>query len=146
MKKLIVATALVAITSMASAVEMGVSAVRDMTLDKDGVRVTASVGKLAGFTPQLSFTQMSGSYDRWAVGGQYALGKVGPLALAATASGVYHNAMNGTDGYGVTAGLKASYALNKGVDLVAGVERFMGQDRISASNATTTSIGLNVKF
>jgi hypothetical protein len=146
MKKLLIATTLVAIASMATAAEVGMSSVRDIGLDKNGVRVTASVGTLVGFTPQVSFTQLNGSYDRWAVGGQYALAKVGPVAFAATASGVYHDSLVGSDGYGVTGGLKATYALSKNVDVVAGVERFIGQDSVSASNATVTSFGLNLKF
>lgn len=146
MKKLLIATALVAVTSMAAAAEVGMSSVRDIGLDKNGVRVTATVGSVAGFRPQLSFTQVNGSYDRWAVGGQYTLAKVGPVAFATVATGVYHDAAVGSDGYGLTAGLKATYALSKTVDVVAGVERFVGQDSISASNATTTSFGLNLKF
>ena len=146
MKKLVISTILATIGLTASAVEIGVSSVRDSGLEKNGVRITTSVGALARFTPQVTFTQLNGSYDRWAVGGQYTLPKIGSVALSATAAGVYHNPVVGSDGYGVTGGVRATYALNKNADVFAGVERFFGQDRVSASNANTASFGLNVKF
>jgi hypothetical protein len=146
MKKLVIATMLATVGLMASATEVGVAGIHDIAANKDGVRVTASVGSVAGFTPQLSVSRVDTVYTRYAVGTQYTITKVGPVALAATASGVYQDTIGGTTGYGATAGLKASVALNKGVDLVVGAERFMGQDRISASNGTVTSVGLNVKF
>lgn len=146
MKKMIIAAILVGATFAASAVEVGVSAVRDGTADKNGARVTASVGSIAGFTPQLSATHIDGVYTRYGIGGQYALTKVGPVALAATASVVYQDSNAKANGYGVTAGLKATLPLTKRIDLVAGVERFAGQHSIVGSNSTVSSLGLNVKF
>lgn len=131
---------------MASAAEVGVAGIHDIAANKDGVRVTASVGSVAGFTPQLSVSRVDTAYTRYAVGTQYAITKVGPVALSAGVAGVYQDTIGGTTGYGATAGLKATVALNKSIDLVAGAERFAGQDRISASNGTVTSVGLNVKF
>lgn len=143
---MIIATILVGATFAASAVEVGVSAVRDGTIDKTGLRVTANVGSIAGFTPQLSATRIDGAYTRFGAGGEYALAKVGPVALAATAAVVYQDSNVKVDGYGVTAGLKATLPLTKHIDLVAGVERFAGQHRIASSNSTVSSLGLNVKF
>ncbi len=145
MKKLVIATMLATVGLMASAAEVGVSGIRDIAANKDGVSVTASVGSFAGFTPQLSVSRVDTLYTRYAVGTQYAITKVGPVALAATAAGVYQDSTGGNDGYGVTAGLKATVALNKGVDVVVGAGRFAGQDSINA-NGNVTSIGLNVKF
>jgi hypothetical protein len=145
MKKFVIATMLATIGLMASATEVGLSGIHDITGNKDGVRVTASVGSVAGFTPQLSVSRVNTLYTRYAVGTQYAITKVGPVALAATASGVYQDTIDAPNGYGVTAGLKATVALNKSVDLIVGAERFAGQDRIN-SNGTVTSVGLNVKF
>lgn len=130
---------------MASATEVGVSGIRDIAANKDGVSVTASVGSFAGFTPQLSATRIDTLYTRYAVGTQYAITKVGPVALAAAISGVYQDTVSGNDGFGATAGLKATVALNKSVDVVVGAGRFVGQDSL-ASNGNVTSIGLNVKF
>lgn len=146
MKKIIIASALVAITTIASAVEVGVSSVRDSGLDKNGVRVTASVGPVAGFMPQLSLTRVDGAYNRYAAGGEYAVTKVGPVAVAATGTLVYQDTNTGADGYGATLGLKATLPLTKTISVVAVVERFAGQERVSASNATSSSLGLTVKF
>jgi len=146
MKKLVIATMLATVGLMASAAEVGVSGIRDITANKDGVSVTASVGSFAGFTPQLSVSRIDTVYTRYAVGTQYAITKVGPVALAVTASGVYQDSANGNDGFGVTAGVKAAVALNKNIDVVVGAGRFVGQDSINGSNGNVTSVGLNVKF
>lgn len=145
MKKLVIATMLATVGLMASATEVGVSGIRDIAANKDGVSVTASVGSFAGFTPQLSVSRVDTVYTRYAVGTQYAITKVGPVALSAGVAGVYQDSVSGNDGYGATVGLKATVALNKAVDVVVGAGRFFGQDSINA-NGNLTSIGLNVKF
>lgn len=146
MKKLVIATMLATVGLMASATEVGVSGIRDITANKDGVSVTASVGSFAGFTPQLSVSRVDTVYTRYAVGTEYAITKVGPVALAATVSGVYQDSISGTDGYGITGGLKATVAVTKAIDVVVGAGRFAGQDSINGSNGNVTSVGLNVKF
>jgi len=88
MKKIaIAALALAAIT--ASATEIAVSEVRDFGLKSNGVRVTAPLGSIAGFTPQLSVTEINKQYIRFGVGGEYALTTVGPVAVALTGTGLY---------------------------------------------------------
>ena len=146
MKKIIIAAALTTIATISSASEVGISAVRDYASHKDGMRVSASLGQIAGFTPQLSYTSIDKAYDRYAIGGQYTLTSVGPVALAVTGAGVYQNPVKGVNGYGITGGLKATVSLTKNVELVANAERFAGQNRISASNGTVTSLGANIKF
>ena len=50
------------------------------------------------------------------------------------------------DGYGFTVGGKATMPVTKNVNVVASLERFTGQSRISNSDGNTASLGLNVKF
>lgn len=146
MKKMIIATMLATAVIAASATEVGLMAVGDNNLDKNGVRVTASVGAVAGFTPQFSVTRIDNSYTRFAVGGEYNVIKVGAVSASVTAAAVYQDTNSAASGYGVTAGLKGTGSLTKNVDLVVGIERFAGQDRINSFNGTVTSVGLNVKF
>lgn len=145
MKKLVIATMLATVGFMASATEVGLAAVHDIATGKDGARVTASVGSVAGFTPQLSVSRIDNVYTRYAIGNQYAITKVGLVALSANAAAVYQDSIGRVNGYGLTAGVKATVAITKGVDLFVGAERFAGQDRVN-SNGTVTSVGLNAKF
>lgn len=143
MKKLVIAT-LATLALAASAAEVTVSTVRDYTgSDTTGYRVGTTVAGLG-----LSATHIDNRYNRFAVGKDFQLAKVGPVALSAGGSGVYQstNTVGGVDGYGLTVGTKATVALGKSVDLVAGVERFYGQDRIKQFNGNVGTVGLNVKF
>jgi hypothetical protein len=142
MKKLLTALAVVAAVGTASAVEVGVSAVRDYNVDKDGTRVTATVGKAT-----VSATSINDVYNRYAVGTGVDLFTVGLVKVGATGAVVYQDTSGaGQDGYGVTAGLKASVPLAKNVDLTAGVERFVGQSRLNDFNGTVGTVGVAVRF
>lgn len=142
MKKFLTALAFVAAAGAVSAAEVGVSAVRDYNLDKDGVRVTATLGKLTA-----SATSVDYKYNRYAVGTGVDLGSIGPVKVGATVAGVYQDtSVSGVDGYGVTGGLKAVLPITKTVELAAGVERFVGQERIRQYNGTVGSIGLVARF
>lgn len=143
MKKIVIA-ALAVVSIAASAAEVSVSAVRDYTgTDTNGYRVATQVAGLG-----LSATHIDNKYNRFAVGKDFQLAKLGPVALSAGAAGVYQstNTVGGVDGYGLTVGGKASFAVTKSVDVVAGVERFYGQDRIKQFNGNVGTVGLNVKF
>jgi hypothetical protein len=146
MKKLFAATALVMATLSASAMEVGVSAVRDSNLNADGVRVTVAAGSIGSIKPILSITHLNNQYNRYAVGSEYVLTKLGPVAVGATAALAYQDNTASVAGYGLALGAKATLPLAKNVDAVLSTERFAGQDRIGNSNGMVTALGLNVKF
>jgi outer membrane receptor for ferrienterochelin and colicin len=146
MKKLIIGGILAATVGVASAVEVGVGAVYDGKSEQYGTRVSVSGPSFGIVTPKASATYITNSYTRFAVGADVNLVQVASVKLGATASGVYQNSHNDVDGYGVTAGLKATYDITKNIALTGGVERFYGQDRIKAYNGTTTSLSVSYKF
>lgn len=146
MKKLFAATALVMATLSASAMEVGVSTVRDSNLNANGVRVTVAAASVANIKPVLSITHVNDQYNRYAVGSEFALVKMGPVAVGATTALAYQDNTATVAGYGLTAGVKATLPIAKNVDAVLATERFAGQDRIGNSNGTVTALGLNVKF
>lgn len=146
MKKTLIALALALAVSASMAVEVGVAAVHDYSLTSTGVRVTAAVAPVRGFTPQASVTRLGGEYTRYAVGAKYALGQVGPVAFNAHAATVYQDTAAGPNGFGLTAGLTASVPVTKNVSLEVGVERFGGQDRIANRDGNVVTVGLNAKF
>ncbi len=143
MKKMTIAAAFALSVLTATAADVSVSGVRDMTSEQHGYRVTVAL-PIATF----SATKVEGNYVRWAVGHNFPLTSVGPVALSATLAGVYHNTQKSSseDGYGFTVGGKATMPVAKNVNVVASLERFTGQSRISNSDGNTASLGLNVKF
>ena len=146
MKKFLTALALFAFGSMAMAADVGVSAVRDSNLDQNGARVTLTTGKVLGVTPQLSVTNVDG-YTRYAAGAEAGLFAVGPVKVSAAGAAVYQNTAGaGTNGYGLTAGVKAVLPLTKNIDATAGVERFYGQDRINGFNGSVATVGIVARF
>lgn len=145
MKTLLIAASFAALTS-AHAADATLSATRDYNSDKNGVKLELSAGQLLGVKPVLGVTHFDGAMNRYSVGTSVDLLKVKSLSVAATASGVYQDSNRGSDGFGATLGVKASMPVSKSVTLVAGAERFWGQDRVSASNGTVGSVGLSVKF
>lgn len=142
MKKLVIAAAAVLSLSVFAA-DFSVDQVRDYSVAKDGVRVGTQVMGI-----NVAATHIGDEYNRVSVGKDFQLAKVGPVALSAGAAAVYQKTeVAGTDnGYGLTVGAKATYAVTKSVDAVIGTERFYGQNRISGFNGNTGLIGVNVKF
>jgi hypothetical protein len=144
MKKTIIAS-LLAITGTAFAADVSVSAVHDYTNGNEGFRVGTSVSGLS-----LTATQIENKYNRYAVGKDFSITKIGPVELIAGAAVNYQdtvpNTVRNKDGYGLTVGAKAVLPVTKNVDLIASAEHFAGQSRISKSEGNVGSIGLKVKF
>ena len=132
---------MLAITTAAFAGDFSVSGVYDYTAKEQGFRVGTSVAGLS-----LTATHIDNQYNRYAVGKDVELTKLGPVALSAGASVSYQDTINGVNGYGISVGAKATLPITKQIDLVASTERFAGQERVSQFNGNTGSIGLKVKF
>ena len=146
MKKLVFGSVL-ALGAMVSAIaaDVAVSAVHDYQSKNEGVRLETTVP----FGLTASVTHIRDTANRVAIGKDFALTNVGPVALGASVAGVYQNTdgkAGGVNGYGMTVGAKASYQFNKAVSAVVGVERFIGQDRVDQFNGNLVTAGLNVKF
>lgn len=141
MNKLILATAISLSALTATAADVSVSTVRDFSTDRNGVRVTTGV---AGFNA--GYTHVTDSYNRFSLGKEMQLVKLGKASVAATGTAVYQNSTNNANGYGLIAGVKAAYPLTKDLELVAGIERFIGQKRVNSYNGNTTVVGVNIKF
>lgn len=146
MKKIVIAAGLMTAVGIASAAEVAVSGAYDYNAEKWGTRVTATFGSGA-LKPQASVTYVQNLYTRYGLGAELGLAKVGPVKLGATAAGVYQaTAFGGDNGYGVTAGLKATVDVTKQLSVVGTVERFYGQERIKAYDGTVASVGVSYKF
>lgn len=129
-----------------NAAEISASYIHDSKAEKNGVRVELPARSVLGVKPVLGITHVNDAYTRYSVGADFQVAKVGPVALSAAASTLFQDTRVGENGFALTVGAKASVPLNKSVDLVARVDRFVGQDRVSNLNGTVGSVGLAVKF
>lgn len=147
MKKLAIVASLLFAGSV-SAAELSASYVRDSNVDREGFRLEMSAGKLLGVKPTFGVTHVYDNYTRYSVGGDIAVTKVGPVAVALSGATLFQDTRTktGVNGFGLTVGAKASVSLDKSADLVARVDRFVGQSRVNEFNGTTASIGVAVKF
>lgn len=146
--KMISVVAAMMFAASVNAAELTASYVHDSKAEKNGVRVELPVGSVFGVKPVLGVTHVNDVYTRYSVGADFQVAKVGPVALSASGSTLFQDTLTktGKNGYALTVGAKASVPLNKSVDLVARVDRFYGQDRVSDLNGTIGSVGLAVKF
>ena len=139
MKKLI-SIALISFAGVASAGEVTASYLTDS--GRDGYALSTSVKGIS-----LAAAHVDRVYDRFSVGKLFDIAKVGPVQLAAGGAGVYQNTLAGNDnGYGLSAQATATATVNKNVDVVAGVQKFWGQDRVSTQNGNSATVGIKVKF
>ena len=140
MKKAIIAS-LLAVSASAFAGDVTISAVRDYNVERNGFQIGTNVKGLT-----VTATHIDQGYNRYAVGKDFELTKVGPVALSAGGSVSYQDTFNSVGGYGLSLGAKATMPITKTMDLVASVERTAGQERISQFNGNTGAIGVKVKF
>lgn len=147
MKKLIIAIASFAFASFATAFEVDIATAHDFKAKADGVRVATQLGTF--IVPiTASYTTIDKKYNRYAVGAEYGVTKIGPVALAVTGSIVYQDTYlsSSKDGYGLTVGAIATLPVAKNISLFASTEVFAGQKRVNALNGNTGTIGITAKF
>jgi hypothetical protein len=147
MKKLIIAIAVFAFASFASAIELDVAKAHDYKSNADGLRVAAQASTF-GVPLTASYTTINSKYNRYAVGTEYGVAKLGPVSFAVYGGLVYQDTYHSAkaDGYGLTAGATATLPLVKNVSLFASTEVFTGQKRVNAFNGNTGTIGRTAKF
>lgn len=134
--------------SMASAVELGINASRDMAnTDRTGYGVTVGqkfdkVGITAGFDRYTTGTDL----DKYSVVGSYDVAKFGGVTVAAKAGGAYLNQKTGNDGYAWLVGAGVEYPVTKQVSLTADYRYQIGQSRVSSLDGSTISAGMKFSF
>lgn len=146
MKKIVIGSVLALAAAVSFAGDVTVSAVSDRNSTQEGVRIETALPVVPGGL-KASVTHVNETYNRVAVGKDFAVASIGPVNLKATVAGVYQNTLAaGQNGYGLTVGAGANYAVTKNVGLNVGIERFYGQDRIQGFDGNVATVGLTVKF
>lgn len=150
MKKIAIASIIALAATAASALELGVSAVRDYSGNPDrngaGLRLTqryGAVGLTAGFD---RFTKGANDQNRYSVVAGYDVAKVGAFTLTPKVGVAYLQNQVGENGYAMTVGAGVSTPLTKSVSLGLDVAHQKGQNRVKASDGNTVAVGLTYKF
>ena len=147
--KLTLVAALLAVSSIASAVEIGINAGRsfsDTDRNSTGITVgkkTGPVGIEAGFDAFRTGTDQ----NRWSLIGSYDVTKVAGATVAVKAGGAWlDNKGTTSDGYTALVGAGASYPLNKQLALTADYKYQIGQKRVDQFNGSNVTAGLKYSF
>lgn len=149
MKKLVVVTALALAATAASALEIGVTAVRDYsTTNRNAVGVTLghNYGNVGVDVGLASTTVGDNNQSRVSLVGSYDAFKIGNVTVAATAGVAYLDNQNGPDGYATTLGFGTKYPLTKTLSLTADVSRQYGQTRVDQFNGNRVAFGFKQTF
>jgi opacity protein-like surface antigen len=151
MKKIALATVLALVTSVASAVEIGVTANRDYSQDQDrnGFGITIGqkydkVGVTAGFE---RYTKNANDLDRFSLVGGYDVAKIGNLTFTPKIGVAYLNPQTTQNGWQASVGAGVSYAVTKNVALTADY-RYQSrlQTRVENFDGNVISGGVKVSF
>lgn len=150
MKKIAIASLIALAAVAASAMEVGVSAVRDYAGEPNrsgaGLSLTqryGAVGVTAGFE---RFTKGTNDQDRYSLVAGYDVAKIGPVTVTPKVGAAYLSNQVGENGYAMTVGVGASVPVTKKVSLGVDVARQYGQDRVEQFNGNRVTVGLNYKF
>lgn len=147
--KLAFATALLAVTSIASAVEVGINAGRSFAgTDRNSTGITigqktGSVGLEAGFDAFRNGTDQ----NRWSLIGSYDVTKIAGATVAVKAGGAWLDNQGSTsDGFAGLVGAGVSYPLTKQLALTADYKYQVGQKRVNQFDGGNIAAGLKFSF
>lgn len=150
MKKFAIASIITLAATAASALELGVTATRDYSgsTDRNGAGITlgnkyGAVGVTAGFERT---TKGANDQDRYSLVAGYDVAKAGPLTITPKVGVAYLNNQTGSDGYAMTAGVGASFAVTKKLSIGVDYARQYGQDRVQQFDGDRVTVGAKVSF
>ena len=148
MHKILTALVFLAVSTTASAFDLGVSATRDYAnANRTALGLTVSqkfgyVGVEGGFE---RFNQ-NNDQDRWSLLGTFDVAKISRATVTAKAGAAYLNNQTGADGYAWVAGVGASMPLTKRLAATVDYRLQRGQDRVQSFDGNTIGAGLKYTF
>ena len=151
MKKTLIASILAFAAISASAIEVGVNTgreYRDGLVNEStyGLTVGQHFGKMSATVGYDRVLFPANAQNRWSLVGGYDFAKLGPVTFTGKLGGAYLDNATGTDGYALTVGVGANYALTKNWAVTADLRRQYGQDRVRSFDGTTATAGLKYTF
>jgi len=150
MKKLAIASLLALAAVSASAIEVGVTAVGQTSLNPDRYGYGVTIGENFGeynLTAGVSrFYRESNDQNRFSLVASKDVFKVGPVSLNGRVGYAWLNNNTGSDGSALTVGAGASVPVAKNVTAGLSVDRQYGQTRVDSFNGNIVTAGIKVGF
>lgn len=147
--KIAIAGVLFSLSTVASALELGVIGSYDYSLDTNRGAAGVTVGEKFGpFGLTAGFEQYTKNenQNKFSLVGSVDVTKVLGTTLAVKAGGVYMNNSTSPDGYAFVAGVGTSYPLTKQIDFTVDYRYQVGQDRVEQFDGSTASVGFKYSF
>jgi outer membrane autotransporter protein len=147
MKKLAIIAALMAVTGVASATDLGVRAGRNFGSDTNSVGITLGQ-KFGDFGAELAFDRGTSpvSGNRYSLVGSYDVVKYHDVTFAAKAGAAIVDASQSGNGYAAIVGVGVSYPVYKNISLVADYSYQLGQDRVRQFDGSALTAGIKYSF
>jgi hypothetical protein len=149
MKKLVIATAIALLATVANALEVGVNTSHTFSggdRNAAGLTVGEKFGRL-GVAVGVDRTQVgSNDQTRYSVVSGYDLIKLGPVTLGNKLGAAYLANQTGSDGYAVFAGVATSLAITKNLAATVDFTHQYGQARVAGYNGNSLTAGVKYKF
>lgn len=150
MKKLAIIAALIAVTGVASATDLGVRGGRNFGSDTNSVGITLGqkFGAFGALGAELAFDRGTSpvSGNRYSLIGSYDVVKYHGVTFTVKAGAAIVEPSDSDNGYAAIAGLGVSYPVYKNVSLVADYSYQSGQDRVRQFNGNTLTAGIKYSF
>jgi opacity protein-like surface antigen len=151
MKKIALATLLALAVGSASAVEVGVQALRDYSPNQDrngfGITLGEKFGKTSVTGGFERYTQNSNDLNRYSLVGGYDVATMGKLTITPKIGVAYLDPTTTSSGWQGQVGVGASYAVTKNVAVTADYRYQTAlQNRVDAFNGNVISAGVKVGF
>lgn len=147
--KFAIAGALLALSSVSSAVEVGVVGAYDygLTTDRPGVGITLGEKfNRYGVTIGVEQYTENANQVKYSLVNSYDLVKVLGATVSVRGGAVYMNNSQGADGFAWVGGVGAAYPVTKEVSLTAEFRHQIGQDRVSQFDGNTVLVGAKYAF
>lgn len=150
MKKAAIAFLLATICSTASAYELGLSTVRDLSGGENRNGVGVTIGKKMdkiGLTMGVEqFSKGSNDQTRFSLVAGYDVLTFNKVTITPKVGIAYLNNQEGSSGMGSTVGVGASVPLLEGINLNFDFARQYTQDRVGSFEGNRVSAGLSYRF
>jgi hypothetical protein len=147
MKKLAIIAALMAVTGVASATDLGLRGGRNFGSDSDSIGITLGQ-KFGNFGGEFAFDRFYSdvSGKRYSLIGSYDVAKYHGVTFAVKAGAAIIKPTNKESSYAGIAGIGVSYPVHKNINLVADYSYQYGQNRVSQFDGSSLTVGVKYSF
>lgn len=122
-----------------------VSAVRDLNIDKNGVRLQGNSTSLLGGS-NINLTYIDNQYYRLSAGKDFKFVNTPKFTSIVAINGGYQQTDHGVNGFGIIPSINATYKITKSVGVNVGAEYWKGESKLKNFDGTVITAGIQGSF